>query len=156
MSVILKGFNPFIMLKEFIVGFLYMPVDIWNWFQYISILKFVKDDPIFKEYNLEISPLGVIYLLWDFQEDFFEADEITQKEYILYKLADLFRWMQSNDLGHILNFNQKRIPYKDIYGNTHLSPTVLFYFTFKTFYLKTWRVITLLTLITTLILIFNK
>lgn len=140
----MKTLLPFKVLADFVKGFLFMSLDVWNWFAYLSSLKYFKNDPIYKSYRMEVSPLGILYCILDFQEDFFEADDIVQREHLITELTPLFRWMQTNDLSSILNYNQRRIDYRDMYGNLQYSNSVLIKFTFKTTYIKTWRVLTLL------------
>ena len=96
-----------------------------------------------QQYKLKISPLGVLYTVMEFRDDFFEIEDMFQKEHMISELSDLFKWMQLTDLASVLNYSQRRIDYRDPLGNLQESNFVVVKFTFKTRYIKFWRIFVL-------------
>ncbi len=147
-------FLPFIFVWNFVKGFLYMPLDIYNYVAYLYNLDKLLESQVFKDYDIEISTFGLMYTVLNFRDEFFKLDSLAQQQHIVSELEALFYFLRMNGLPEtIINYNQRRLTAKNEVGETFYINSILIYFTFKTYYIKTWRLI-VLTLIGIFFLIF--
>lgn len=130
---LLKSTNPLVRFWNIVLDFIKMPLDIWDFFSYVSVVnRLEQEDVFFKESNIKLTPLKVIYFKLDFEPEFFQIQENdVQVQHIKSELNVFFNWLITVGLYDILDYNQVRLSYKD--GTP--SNTILFYFNFSPRYI---------------------